>query len=336
MAGVCNESQAVLDNGGSAWFNVEWGDRPRCRQAAKAWQILCPVRQKPWGVDTLNKFIHRRYKSGTLDQARMQVYANQRKIPKPMGDDQLVYGDKVMNNRNSSVYKKKIYPEPAETYGYLANGEIGTVVGHRKTKNRNWAPNEMEIEFSTQPGRVFKFNNSDFSDERGASLDLAYALTVHKAQGSEFEIVFLVLPKSPLMLTRELIYTALTRQRKKVIVLHQGSATDLQKLSAEEYSSTKARLTNLFVAPTPIKVGKGSSNATLYISLFAGSCPVEVRGDHSESASRKMFTMVMKRLWRSAASQNIPISLLRMMIRASLTIGSIAECFRIRIQGTVG
>lgn len=247
---------AVLDNGGSAWFNVEWGDRPSAGKAAEAWQILCPVRQKPWGVDTLNKFIHRRYKSGTLDQARMQVYANQRKIPKPMGDDQLVYGDKVMNNRNSSVYKKKIYPEPAETYGYLANGEIGTVVGHRKTKNRNWAPNEMEIEFSTQPGRVFKFNNSDFSDERGASLDLAYALTVHKAQGSEFEIVFLVLPKSPLMLTRELIYTALTRQRKKVIVLHQGSATDLQKLSAEEYSSTKARLTNLFAAPTPIKVGK--------------------------------------------------------------------------------
>jgi ATP-dependent exoDNAse (exonuclease V) alpha subunit len=246
---------AVIDNNGSAWFNVAWADRPSAGKAAEAWQILCPVRQKPWGVDTLNKFIHRRYKSGTLDQARMHVPAYQRKIPKPMGEDQLVYGDKVMNNQNSSVYKKKIYPEPAEPFGYIANGEIGTIVGHRKTKNRNWVPKEIEIEFSTQPGRVFKFKDSDFSDERGASLDLAYALTVHKAQGSEFEIVFLVLPRSPLMLTRELIYTALTRQRKKVIVLHQGSATDLQKLSAEEYTSTKARLTNLFVAPSPIKVG---------------------------------------------------------------------------------
>jgi len=171
-----------------------------------------------------------------------------------MGDAQIVYGDKVINNRNASVPRYRIYPKP-EKNGYLANGEIGTVVGHRRTKRRNFKPDAMEIEFSTQQGPVFKFFKSDFSDEGEASLDLAYALTVHKAQGSEFGVVFLVLPRSPLMLTRELIYTALTRQKDKVVILHQGSAADLQKLSGERHSATATRLTNLFGPPKPVKVG---------------------------------------------------------------------------------
>lgn len=166
----------------------------------------------------------------------------------------IVYGDKVINNRNWTVPKSRIYPRP-EARGYLANGEIGAVVGHRRAPGRNWEPNYLEIEFSTQPGLKFNFYKSDFSEEGDASLELAYALTVHKAQGSEFDIVFLVLPRSPLMLTRELLYTALTRQKSKVVVLHQGSATDLQKLSSDRYSATAARLTNLFVDPRPVEIG---------------------------------------------------------------------------------
>ncbi len=196
--------------------------------------------------------IHVRYKGQQVERARKA--GKQRRIPKPMGDAQIIYGDKVINNRNYSVYRKKIYPEPDKN-GYLANGEIGMVVGHRWTQRKNWYPKNIEIEFSSQPGQVFKFNESDFSEEGEASLELAYALTMHKAQGSEFDVVFLVLPRSPLMLTRELLYTALTRQREKVVVLHQGSATDLQKLSSERHSATATRLTNLFGPPKPVLVG---------------------------------------------------------------------------------
>jgi hypothetical protein len=85
-------------------------------------------------------------------------------------------------------------------------------------------------------------------------LELAYALTIHKAQGSEFNTVFLILPKSPLMVTRELLYTALTRQKAKVVVLHQGEALELQKLSSEKFSTTARRLTNLFRPPKPVDV----------------------------------------------------------------------------------
>lgn len=240
-----------LDDNGSAWFNARYGDRPSSGKAAEAWQLLSPVRQQPWGVETLNRAIHQRYKGHQIERARNTK--GYRSIPPPAGEFQILYGDKVINNRNWPVPKNRIFPKVSER-GYLANGEIGMVVGHRKTKKRSWTPKDLELEFSTQQGTTFKFYPSDFSDDGESSLELAYALTVHKAQGSEFEVVFLILPRSPLMLTRELIYTALTRQKTKVVILHQGSAIDLQRLSSEQYSATATRITNLFSAPRRVEI----------------------------------------------------------------------------------
>jgi len=62
----------------------------------------------------------------------------------------------VINNRNWRVYKKRMFPTPEQS-GYLANGEIGIVIGHRKTKKRSWTPQNLEIEFSTQRGTSFTF-----------------------------------------------------------------------------------------------------------------------------------------------------------------------------------
>ncbi|EAQ80564.1 ATP-dependent DNA helicase [Blastopirellula marina] len=239
------------DDSGSIWFNGKWGKFDGAGVAAEAWQILSPVRQKPWGVETLNRLIHRYYKERTIEQARN--FKGRRSIPSPMGEHQIVYGDKVINNRNQRMYKKRMYPTPDKD-GYLANGEIGVVIGHRRTKKKSWDPKYLEIEFSTQQGTSFKFYPSDFKEEGEASLELAYALTVHKAQGSEFKKVFLVLPRSPLMVTRELLYTALTRQKEKVVVLLQGSATDLHRFSSERFSAAACRLTNLFGPPRPIEI----------------------------------------------------------------------------------
>lgn len=235
---------------GSIWFNSQYKDREGSGLAAEAWQILSPVRQKPWGVDTLNRFIHSYYKETQIEQARNP--GRYRSIPSPKGDQQIIYGDKVINTRNWRVYKNRMFPAP-EGPGYLANGEVGVVIGHRKTKKRNWTPKHLEVEFSTQRGTTFTFYDGDFKEEGEASLELAYALTVHKAQGSEFSTVFLVLPRSPIMVTRELLYTALTRQKENVVVLLQGSATDLHRFSSERYSASACRLTNLFGPPKPIE-----------------------------------------------------------------------------------
>ncbi|HVJ44295.1 MAG TPA: AAA family ATPase [Dongiaceae bacterium] len=239
-----------LDDRGSVWFNNQYMDHPGAGKAAEAWQLLSPVRQQAWGVEALNASIHRRYKGHQIELARKVV--GRRSIPKPAGDCQIIYGDKVINNRNGVIPAYRTYPKEKS---YLANGEIGMVVGHRRTKKKDWHPEDLEVEFSTQPGKVFKYRVSRFSDDDDGGLELAYALTVHKAQGSEFDTVFLVLPRSPIMLTRELLYTALTRQKAKVVILHQGSAIDLQKLSSDRYSATATRVTNLFSAPKRVEIG---------------------------------------------------------------------------------
>ena len=91
------------------------------------------------------------------------------------------------------------------------------------------------------------YNPRDFLEGRGP-LELAYALTVHKAQGSEFNKVFVVVPKKCRPLSRELLYTALTRSRENLILLLEGdSASSLYDLSKPEKSETARRNTNLFV-----------------------------------------------------------------------------------------
>ena len=235
-------------SGGYGYFNVG-----RSGKKAEAWQILSPSRQKPWGVEPLNRLIHQRYKSKLIERATEVPRFQKRRFLKPQGDQLIVYGDKIINNRNWHIPKSRRWPNEE---GYLANGEVGIVVGQIRTSKFDYPPRQLEVEFSTQPNHVVKFWPSDFDEEHEANLELAYALTVHKAQGSEFDTVLLVLPKSNHMLTRELVYTALTRQKEKIVILMQGSPSDLQRLSSEVYSEAAGRLTNLFSAPSPVPVGE--------------------------------------------------------------------------------
>ena len=87
------------------------------------------------------------------------------------------------------------------------------------------------------------------TEEGNNDIELAYALTVHKAQGSEFEKVILVLSEPSRILSRELIYTALTRQTKKIIILYNEDAYKLKNYSSVEFSDIAKRFTCLFEAP---------------------------------------------------------------------------------------
>lgn len=232
-------------SGDYAYFN-----RDKAGANAESWQVLSPLRQAPWGVEAINRLIHQRYKANVLKVATAP--SKSRRLLKPQGNQQIVYGDKVINNRNQKLSSSRRLPrEP----GYLANGEIGIVIGQIRTRNFNHVPRELHVVFSTQPSHSVRYFRSDFSEERDADLELAYALTVHKAQGSEFSTVFLVLPESNYMLSRELIYTALTRQTEKVVVLMQGTIDELMRISSEERSDSARRLTNLFAPPRPVSVG---------------------------------------------------------------------------------
>jgi hypothetical protein len=90
---------------------------------------------------------------------------------------------------------------------------------------------------------AFSSTTAEGSSER---LELAYAITVHKSQGSEFETVFLVLPQDAPTLSRELLYTALTRFRKRLILLLESDVRTLERFRRPQYSETLNRNTNLF------------------------------------------------------------------------------------------
>ena len=214
---------------------------------AEKWQILSPVKGFAFGVNQINHQIHKVFRARTVEFARTR----RRKIPKPMGSQEIVYGDKVINVRNHR--RKSFYP-PNEQAGYVANGEIGVVVGQFKTRNMRRAPWAIQVGFSSQPEIQYDYVDRDFAEEGDSFLELAYALTVHKAQGSEFEIVLLVLPNPCRLLSRELLYTALTRQKEKVVILHQGDRSELRRYSSACWSETARRLTNLFQPPNPIEI----------------------------------------------------------------------------------
>lgn len=219
------------------YFNSTKNGKPGAVSAVEAWQILSPLRGMPFGVGDINRQIHARFRKTFLDLATRKC----RSIPKPLGAERVVYGDKVINIANHKRGGRKVYPETG-SLGYLANGEIGITVGQWKTRGN---PKILHTEFSSQPGYTYSFFGSDFSDEGSAALELAYALTVHKAQGSQFKLVILVLPQGHSILSRELIYTALTRHQERVVVMHQGPRSRLKDFAAPHCSETARRQTAL-------------------------------------------------------------------------------------------
>jgi hypothetical protein len=241
----------AVESGGWMYFNKSWPDREGAGQAADRWQILGPVRAGGAGIVELNRLVQRHFRARTLERSRPTVRG--RKTPKPIGPEAIVYGDKVINTINQS---RKAWPdtdvngEPCAAF--VANGEIGIVVGNFRRKGKLFE--RLEVEFSSQVGTSYSFWPSEFGDDGSSPLHLGYAITVHRSQGSEFGLSLLVVPNPCRPLSRELLYTALTRQSAKVVVLHQGSLTDLLDYAHPTASETTQRLTNLFTAPAPVEV----------------------------------------------------------------------------------
>ena len=87
------------------------------------------------------------------------------------------------------------------------NGEIGRI------SKINLEERQVQVEFDDGKITWYAFSELD-------QLDHAYSITIHKAQGSEFDVVILVIPQSSnMLLTRNLLYTGLTRAKKLLIVI---------------------------------------------------------------------------------------------------------------------
>ncbi|VVE20137.1 exodeoxyribonuclease V subunit alpha [Pandoraea terrigena] len=220
------------------------------------WQVLTPRRNEVLGARDINRLLHKRFRKDAVAWASR--HSNRRGwISPPRGPEEIVYGDKVINVRN---HKRKYVTPVDDALAYVANGEIGVVIGDLlDSATRGDKAWRTKVEFSSQPEYVYSFAPWDFDDDGSTPLELAYAATVHKAQGSEFETTILVLPKRGQLISREMLYTALTRQQRRVVILHEGDLADMRKLAADEHAVIPSRFTNLFyehpsMLPAPIEV----------------------------------------------------------------------------------
>jgi hypothetical protein len=215
-----DEALGLNDKGWVPFDNPDGSER---------WQLLSPVRMHPHGVRDLNRWVQRMYRSKEL-KAAMTAWGVS------LGDESIVAKDKVIQVVNQ--WRKGFqWTDRFREEHYIANGEVGLVSNVK---------GNLKVAFAGRPNLTFDYWPSQFSEGR-APLELAYALTVHKSQGSEFKKVFVIVPKRCRPLSRELIYTALTRSREQMILLIEGEdASVLFDLSRPERSETARRNTNLF------------------------------------------------------------------------------------------
>jgi ATP-dependent exoDNAse (exonuclease V) alpha subunit len=197
-------------------------------EGSERWQILSPARMHPHGVHDLNRWVQRQFRAKELE-------AGAKPWGMALGDQSIVRKDKVIQTSNQH---RSAYDGKSQEKHYIANGEVGLAA----TDTNGW----MNVVFAGRPGLRFGYSKRDFPSGSGP-LDLAYALTVHKSQGSEFKKVFVILPKNSRLLSRELVYTALTRSREQLVLLIEGDdATVLFDLTRPERSETARRNTNIF------------------------------------------------------------------------------------------
>ncbi len=250
VAGFCRSLGGCPQSSGMEFFNDSIGKTDKsdcCVSKVEDWQVLCPVRNDSHGVLNINHMIHEKYRRFMLDY--ISNPNTRYKLADRMGSGEIILGDKVIHLRN----ERSRYAYPQGNY-YLANGEIGTVVT-KWSLDPNKKQRKIEVEYASQPGHKFTYDKEEFGDDGTEPLELAYALTVHKSQGSQFSTVILVMSDKCFLMSRELLYTALTRQKDKLIILYDEEAYNLKKYSSDEYSEIARRYTDLFEAPDIVEVG---------------------------------------------------------------------------------
>ncbi|MEG0332781.1 MAG: ATP-dependent RecD-like DNA helicase [Clostridium sp.] len=186
-------------------------------------QILASTRKGEAGVISLNHALQ-----SILNPA------SPRKKEKKVGEYTLREGDKVMQTKNDYSLTWESLTDDAEGTG-IFNGDIGYI-----------------DKINTEDGKAYIIYDEDKRVEYDFSsldeVELAYAITIHKSQGSEFPVCVIPVTEGPIMLqTRNLIYTGVTRAKSLLVLI--GSVKVLERMVKNKtitsrYSSLKNRIKN--------------------------------------------------------------------------------------------
>ena len=162
-------------------------------------QIMTPMRKGVLGVEQLNRILQETFNPPAADRPE-----------KESGGTIFRVGDKVMQIKNNYQLEWEIrnrYGIPVDKGEGVFNGDTGII------RQVNTFAETLEVEFDE--GRMVEYSFKQLEE-----LELAYAITIHKSQGSEYPAVVIPVYSGPRMLmTRNLIYTAVTRARKCVCLV---------------------------------------------------------------------------------------------------------------------
>jgi exodeoxyribonuclease V alpha subunit len=189
-------------------------------------QVLTPMRKSPVGVMHLN----------TELQKVLNPPSKQKK-EKTFRDIIYREGDKVMQIKNNYNIKWEKISDGEEGMG-IFNGDVGYI------EKINHEDSTMTIIFDDDKKVEYDFNQLD-------ELELAYAITVHKSQGSEFPVVVMpMFPGAPMLMSRNLFYTAVTRARELVVLV--GKENIIRAMvdnnrETKRYSGLKEKLKKMLI-----------------------------------------------------------------------------------------
>ena len=205
-----------LDNKSSDFFFIEESDAMHI--TARIWRLLSQKLPKYVDARTSDIQVITPMKKGNLGTYKLNEDLQRALNPKAINKKEyelpngkiLREHDKVMQNKND--YKldwiiKGMYDIPIETGKGVFNGDIGEVIEIDKLNKK--------VEVLYDENRYVKYDFTDLDE-----IELAYAITIHKSQGSEYPaIVIPILDVPRLLSNRNLLYTAITRAKKCVVIV---------------------------------------------------------------------------------------------------------------------
>lgn len=221
------------------------------RKKADRFQVISPYRSELYGTESLNVFWQSRFNRQMVQQGKLL--------------DGIGLFDKVLQFRNRPK-SDPIYaysPESrSNTQIQIFNGELGFTRPHNFDSSWQWEKfrlNRFLVDFEGRKEVVaYGKKLGSTTDTKGRkrylpeekpenNLELAYAISVHKAQGSEFERVYLVLPKhKKALLSKELLYAAITRAKGHLTIFAEQDIGAFLQLSRPEASVLARTNSSLF------------------------------------------------------------------------------------------
>lgn len=195
-------------------------------------QVLAPLKAGVCGIENLNKVLQERINPPSSGKRQVEF-----------GRTIFREGDKVMQMSNNYDLEWKKHGRYADEIGKgVFNGDIGIV--------STIDPNTSEVIVEFEDGRICLYTRPDLID-----LSLSYAITIHKSQGSEFDTVIIPAIAGPsIILTRNLIYTAVTRAKKMVVIV--GEKLYLKRMVSNKYTATRFTLLKKLLVMADEKIKK--------------------------------------------------------------------------------